>query len=199
MKAVAEALSAIMLLGVMIGVVSSVYFWGLPLVQKNKDVTSLRASESFMNELANKIKEVVNSPGRQKLTIRVSGEVSFDGTQENQFTLTVKTDSTIYSIGGLIPLGRNDCSPNTGTFGMQDYATLCMISNRVGEKFETIYKLKFIQLDTEGIDSFKIAFSGTPNLAQETHVITIENTGTTTEDVDTRKIRTAHISVDIGV
>lgn len=196
MKGVAEALTAVVMTGVLIGVVSSVYFWGLPLIQKNKDISTLQSSERFMNSLASTIKEVANVPGRQKLTISVPGLVNFDGAK---FQLTVNTDGTIYSTEGAIPLGRNECSPNTGTWGVQDYATLCVTSSKAGDKFESIYTLKFIQLDTEGIDSFKIAFSGRRNVGGENRIITIENAGTATQNVGSRKILTSTIAVDIGV
>lgn len=196
MKAVAEALSAIIMTGVLIGVVGSIYFWGLPLIQKNKDIATLQSSERFMTELANTIKDIANSPGRQRLTIGVAGLLNFDGTK---FQLATKTDGTIYSTEGQIPLGRNECAPDIGRWGVQDYATLCVTSSKAGDKFETVYTLKFIQLDTEGIDSFRIVFSGVPNLGGENRVVTIENTGITVQNVGGRKILMANIAVDIGV
>lgn len=195
MKGQAEALQAVIMTGVLIGVVSAIYFWGLPLIQKNKDISMLQASERFMNDLAGKIKDVVNSPGRQKLEINVPGIVDFDGTK---FTLKVKTDGTIYSTEGDIPLGRNECAPNVGTRGVQDSATLCVTSAKVGDKFENVYTLKFIQLDTEGVDSFKIGFSGRPNSGGETRVITLDNRGTSTVPAGGRRILMATVDIDIG-
>lgn len=196
MKGVAEALSAVIMTGVLIGVVGSIYFWGLPLIQKNKDISTLYSAERFMNELSAKITDVANSPGRQKLTINVPGILNFDGTQ---FQLTVRTDGTIYSTEGVIPLGRNECSPDKGVWGIQDYATVCSSSKKADDKFDTVYTLKFIQLDTNpGIDSFKIAFSGRPNIGGEKRVVTLENTGTT-ESAGARRIITANVAIDIGV
>lgn len=194
MKGVAEALSAVIMTGVLIGVVGSIYFWGLPLIQKNKDISTLQSAERFMNELSNKIKDVVNSPGRQIITINVPGELNFGG---QKFHLTVSTAGTIYSTEGLIPLGRNECSPDAGILGVQDYATLCVASSKVGDTFKTVYTLKFIQLDTTGIDSFRIAFSGNPSIGTESRVITLENTGTATQ-LGARRIVTPNIAVGIA-
>ena len=195
-KGAAEALTAVIMTGVLIGVVGSVYLWGLPLIQKNKDIASLHAAESFMVDLSNKIKDVVNSAGRQRIAVSAPGILNFDG---SKFQFTVKTDGTIYSTEGQIPLGRNGCSPDTGVFGVQDSATLCVSSTKIGDKFETVYTLKFIQLDTEGVDSRKIVFSGRPNAGGETRVITLDNTGTTKEPSGSKIITKANIAVDIGV
>lgn len=196
MKGQAEALQAVIMTGVLIGVVSAIYFWGLPLVQKNKDISTLQASERFMNDLASKIKEVVNSPGRQKLEINVPGILDFDGAK---FTFTVKTDGTIYSTEGDIPLGRNECAPDAGTRGVQDSATLCVTSTKAGDSFENVYALKFIQLDTEGVDSFKIGLLGRPNSGGETKIVTIDNKGTSTVSAGGRRILTVTLDIDIGI
>jgi hypothetical protein len=194
MKAVAEALSAVVMTGILIGIVGSVYLWGLPLIQKNQDISVLEASERFMNELATKIKSMAKSPGRETITINIPGIVSFDG---SKFSLTVETAGTIYSTEGTIPLGENSCAPDEGVWGVNDHATLCVSSTRLDKKFETIYTLKFIQLNTEGIDSFKIELSGKPNEAGEKRIITLENAGTIPEVVGPITVLKSNIDVII--
>ncbi len=199
MKGVAEALSAIIMTGVLVGVVGSVYFWGLPLVQKNKDLSTLQESERFMNDLAKSIVDVVNSPGRQSMRINVPGTLKFDG---RKFELTVSTDGTIYSTEGPVPLRRNDCASDTGTWGVQEYATLCATSENDGKNYKTVYSLKFIQLDTEGIDSHKVEFSGRADERGEGHTLIIENKGASVETVTTpdgqKKIQKVTINVQMS-
>ncbi len=195
MKGVALALETMIMTGILFGVFGSIYFWGVPLIQKNKDIYTLQASESFMSELAGKIITLSKSPGRESITIPVP-ELNFDGAT---FKLTVDTDGTIYSTEGLIPLGMNDCAPDEGIWGVHDYYTLCVVSNKVGDKFETTYTLKFIQLDTEGVDSRKIVLSGRPNIGGEKRVITLGSAGTTADTIGTRKVLKSNIAVEIGV
>ncbi len=194
MKGVGEAISAIIMTGVMIGVVSSVYFWGLPLVQKSKDVSTLQNSERFMGELSSVIIELINSPGRRSLVIDVPGILEFDG---NKFTLSVDTDGTIYSEGE-IALGRNACSPDAGTWGVDDYATLCATSEKIGDKYKTVYTLKYIQLDTEGIDSHRVEFSGAASEGGEGHTATVESKGASEEMVSGRRITKVDMTADIA-
>src|SRR3989338_6960866 len=79
MKGQQEALSAILISGILIGVVGSVYFWGVPLIQKNKDISILESSEAFVRGLDVKIKSVANNGGRDQMSIPVPGIVTFDG------------------------------------------------------------------------------------------------------------------------
>src|SRR3989344_9317294 len=101
-----QAISVILLTGILIVTVSSIYFWGVPLIQKNKDVALLENSETFMLNLAESIKYVANNPGREQVRFNVDGVMKFES---GSIELQVETGGTIYEAGGFIPLGKNDC------------------------------------------------------------------------------------------
>ena len=103
MKGQQEALSAVLISGILIGVVGSVYFWGIPLIQKNKDVSLLENSEAFMQTLDSKIKAVANNGGRDQIVISVPGLVRFDG---EIVEFSIETEGTIYATDEEILLGR---------------------------------------------------------------------------------------------
>ena len=78
MKGAMEAISVVLVTGVLIGVVGSIYFWGLPLIEKNKDISILENSEFFIKNLNDEIKNIANSGGIVNKKITVPATVSFD-------------------------------------------------------------------------------------------------------------------------
>lgn len=183
----------------MIGVVSSVYFWGMPLIQKNKDVSLLENTEAFMLNLNSKIKDITNHGGRDTIELTLPGIVRFNG--EN-ITLSIDTTGSIYAEGTFISLSRNGCSMTEGVWGINNPETLCLKTVCTGggancQKYHTEYKLSYIRLDTEGINSYKIRLSGDVNMGGEHSFIQIENKGTTEEIVGGRKLISTEIEISI--
>lgn len=176
MKGQQQVLSTILLTGILVGVVGSVYLWGMPLIQKNKDVSTLENSESFMRSLDEKIKYIANNGGKDQIRVTVPGTISFDG---NMIKLSVETNGVVYASGGDIPLSRNECSRAFGQWGINDPDVLCVNSQKFGDNnYKSTYSLYFVQLDTTaGGKSYKIDLYGTSSAAGENHDLTIENTG----------------------
>ncbi len=187
MKGAAEALSAILVTGILISVVGSVYFWGLPLIQKNKDIATLESAEKFMLNLDNKIKSISNSGGRGEVKINVPGILAFDG---NALILVIETQGTQYAKNAMIPLGKNDCNVETGVWGSDEPDTFCVYSQEMSEnEFNTTYILGFIQLDTKisseikGPESYRILLDGLPSRGGEGRTVLIENMGAEKESL----------------
>ncbi len=177
MKGQQEAVSVILITGILIGVVGSIYFWGLPLIQKNKDISMLKDSERFMISLNDKIKSVANSGGREQIRIDLPGILVFDP-QDKTLRFRVDTKGTIYDTGAPIPLSRNDCSKTLGEWGVDEPGTLCVESKGEAEDFFNTYSLKYIELrHPTRQDSYSIVLSGEEASGGENHDVIIENTG----------------------
>lgn len=182
MKGQQEVLSIVLISGILIGVVGSVYLWGVPLIQKNKDIATLESAEGFIRNLNNRIKFVANNGGRDQLLINVPGIVRYDPVSET-IQLIVETEGTIYATGADIPIGKNPlCTATTGTFGLDDPETICVKSVSAGEKsYTTTYTLKYLQLsNAETLRDFKIQLSGIAKTGGEQKTITFENLGSNT-------------------
>ena len=178
--------------------VGSVYFWGLPLIQKNKDISLLENSEGFMLNLNNKIKDIANHGGRDNIEIIIPGMVKFDG----NIILDVETVGSIYAEGAWIPLSRNGCALTDGTWGINNPEVLCLLTQCISggakcEKYQTEYKLSYIKLDTEGINSYKIELTGNKAYGGEHNYIQIENKGTTEKNVDGKNLISTEIEISI--
>ncbi|MCX6819223.1 MAG: hypothetical protein NT129_04475 [Candidatus Aenigmarchaeota archaeon] len=201
MKGQQQALSAILITAVLIGVVGSVYFWGLPLIQKSKDISVLGGCESFMMNLNNKIKDTANHGGSDSIEITVPGTLKFDGAN---LTLYVDTAGIIYDVNALIPLSRNDCSSPEGTWGIDNPEVLCIWTECLGsgkcEKYHTEYKLHYLTLNVaveSSMKAYKIELIGNQDYGGEHRYVKMENKGTTEEMVDGRTLISTKIGISI--
>ncbi len=171
MKGQVEPLSTILMIGVLISVIGTLFLWGLPLIQKNKDISTLENTEAFVKNLNTKIKFIVNSGGRDEIPITVPGIVMFNSGEIN---IDIDTQGTIYSTDVWIPLGKNDCSLETGIWGDVPPDVVCVRSQKAGEnKYLTTYSLKYITLKA-GIKNYRIKLSGDAQSAGEKHFIYLE-------------------------
>lgn len=174
-----EVLSVVLISGILIGVVGSVYFWGVPLIQKNKDISTLENAEDFVRSLNSKIKNIANSGGRDQILVNIPGLLVFDG---SEFILTVDTEGIIYAAGTEIPLGRNPCASSfVGTFGVHDPDTLCVKSTKLSEQsYRTTYALRYITLRSSDIQrDFVITLSGSLKSGSTDSTVVIDNKGST--------------------
>lgn len=186
MKGQQEIVSAVLISGILIGVVGSVYFWGVPLIQKNQDISTLKSAEDFMRSLNDKIKFVANNGGRDRLRLDVPGIIEFfpAGGSDARIELTVDTKGTIYAAEAEIPLSRNECSRTSGTFGVHDSSVLCVRSKKLGENdYTTIYTLRYIQLNVlqsgAPARSFLLNMQGPGNSGGQNKFVVFDNTGST--------------------
>lgn len=76
-KGQAELVTVVLLTGIMISLVSAAYFWGMPLIEKQKDRTKINRVEGFFRDLNSAIKEVAGGEGKKKLTVDVPGQLMF--------------------------------------------------------------------------------------------------------------------------
>ncbi len=208
MKGQQEALSVVLISGILIGVVGSVYFWGIPLIQKNKDVSLLESSEAFMRQLDIKIKSIANNGGRDQINIPVPGIVNFDG---KIITLSISTDGTIYAADAQIPLGRNtdstlniDLTDPTnpikyGVWGVDEATLLNVISRKLSEdSYRNDYTIEYVELrNSRMLRDFMIALTGSPSSGGQDKTIIIENIGDSNTVKNGRTLISSNVKISI--
>jgi len=165
-----EVITAILITGILLGLVGSVYLWGVPLIEKNRDISLLESAEDFMHNLNEKIKNVATHGGREQIEIPL-GRIYF----ESDVDLNVETKNTIYVSEAWIPLEKNECTKKKGIWGVDDQDVICVLSKEIGNEYETDYNLKYINL-TLGIKTYKIELVGKDS-GKEDNVIIIERVG----------------------
>ena len=173
MKGQHEVLTPVLLTGILVAIVGSVYLWGLPLIQKNKDIAVLQQVENFVMNLNEKIKEVANTQGKEEVKINVPAMVSFNST-ENSITVEVKTKGTIYSVGRIYFV-RND-NEFEGTWGKDDAGVIYVDTTDLDGEYLQKYTLKYRRLNAPN-KKYRISLVGEDKVVGENHVIVIEYKG----------------------
>jgi len=173
MKGQHEVLTPVLLTGVLIAIVGSVYLWGLPLIQKNKDIAVLEQVENFVTDLNEKIKEVANTHGREEIKINVPVTLSFDSA-ENSITIDVETKGTIYTVGRVYFV-RNE-NEIEGTWGRDDPGVVYVDTLDLDGKYAHRYTLKYRRLNAPD-KQYKISLVGESKTVGENHIIIIEYKG----------------------
>lgn len=203
MKGQQEALSAVLISGILIGVVGSVYFWGVPLIQKNKDISLLESSETFMRELDSKIRSIANNGGRDQIIISVPGIVRFDG---QTIKLTIETEGTIYATDAEIPLGRNSISTLSfdgtqyyGKWGIDDPALLNVKSIKISENsYKNEYTLEYVELrNANSLRDFVIDLTGSAATGGRDKTIIVESQGDATTATSGRTLISSNVKISI--
>ncbi len=191
-----EAVSVLLISGILIGVVGSVYFWGVPLIQKSRDAQLLENAEALMLLIDQKIKTVAASGGRENIKIVEPGTIRFSG---GKIHYNISTDGTIYATDASIPLGetRNCDDTKAGVLGQDDSAVLCVASNQLSSaKYQNTYSLSYRNL-TSGLKIFRIVLNGAAASGSAESSIIIES-GSVTETTENGK-QVVTVNIDIAI
>ena len=191
-----EAVSAVLISGILIGVVGSVYFWGIPLIQKSRDTSLLENAESFMTLMEQKIKSVAAGGGRENIRLTEPGTLEFSG---GALIYTISTDGTIYATDANIPLGKSsNCdATKTGTFGTNDSSVLCISSAQLADsKYQNTYSLGYRDL-ISGLKTYRIALTGNAAAGSRDRTLIIQNDGVTETQQDGKQIVTSSVRISI--
>ncbi|MCD6367696.1 MAG: hypothetical protein J7L45_01280 [Candidatus Aenigmarchaeota archaeon] len=94
MKGQSQVIVGVLLVLIMIILVGVTYFWGIPLIQKQKDVVTVSNTERFLKDLNDKIQDVAKNGGTRKITVDIPGELILDD-KKDMFILTFKTTGDI--------------------------------------------------------------------------------------------------------
>lgn len=99
-----QIVTAVLLTGILIVLVAAAYFWGLPLIQKQRDTVVLNNMERFMSDLDQKIKRVAESGGRERIdNIEIPGELRLiDNGYNDEVRVTFTTTGQIIATGAEI-------------------------------------------------------------------------------------------------
>lgn len=197
-----QAISAVLVSGILIGVVGSVYFWGIPLIQKSRDTSLLESAESLMSVMDGKIKSVAAGGGRENIRLTEPGILQFSGGSAaagGTISYGIETDGTIYATGAEIPLGKSsNCdAKKAGDFGTDDSQVLCVSSVQLADlKYQNTYSLTYRNL-TSGLKTYRIALTGVAGSGGKDSFLIIQNDGTTETTEGGSQVVTSGVRITI--
>jgi len=119
-KGASVIISSIMLIGVLLIVTSTVYTWGMPIIQRNMDKPTLYKAEKFLTKLDKKIDEVVKLGSIEEITFNIPGKIRIDA-KNNTIEFSVQTKTAIYGRGQFTCFSKS-CNTTGGEFGKDSYS-----------------------------------------------------------------------------
>jgi len=167
LKAQSEIISIVLVTIVAISLVSTAYFWGIPLIQKQQDTSLVeRVFNNFNpdnpNSLPRRMQYIINVGGDEIYTVAADGVWRLDDVNDSlEFSFLAKVsnfpdDGSFYQVG--IGAVCNETINRIGIIGKDNSYIVCGSSIRVeGDRFQITYRIKFIELkDTTGENYYKV-------------------------------------------
>ena len=103
-KAQIQAVSYVLVLGVILATVSATYFWGLPLLQKGEATSKLESAKASAMEIQKTLNEVIKTGGQKSITITSYGMIIIKP-DENAIDYIIRSKKSPYATNIWIPLG----------------------------------------------------------------------------------------------
>jgi len=140
-KGITPLISSILIVGILAVITGIAYEWGMPMIQKNIDITTLNKAENFLRELDKKIDDVAKLGGSEELIFNLPGEITINP-ENNTIEFFLKTSGSIYMQGGFVCFSRN-CNLTNGIWGKDSYSVIGVQVDQF-EEYATITTYKII-------------------------------------------------------
>lgn len=165
LKGQSDIISIVLIIIIAIGLVSTAYTWGIPLIQKQQDTGVVeRIANYFSNDNVNsiqkKIVSVATNGGEETFSEDESGfwqliSNSSSSVFNNSLSFTIFSRVSNIAVGGWTSLNGVSCPASPGTIGEDPYA-LCARADSIGNGFNVTYLVQFRPLysSTQGYEIF---------------------------------------------
>jgi hypothetical protein len=168
MKGQVNAISIILVTGILVSLVGTAYFWGIPLIEKRSTITQFTTAEGFMKKLDNRIVEIANSnSGQETLDIPFGGitVVPYQpGEDSNYIIFEFVVNQPLVLNSSIIYLEEatfEDVTSDVGVFGVSSPGLISMQSEPIGGQYKMIIKLQYRELDSDKPKKgYKIVLNG---------------------------------------
>lgn len=193
MKGQTQAVTAVMITGIMIGTISAVYVWGTPLLEKRESQAQLDQVENDVLGLMNEIESVSNSGtgSGSEIDMRLDqGEVAVDENQ-NFIEITTFARNSMYPEGSWRLLeGSNlqGLSFASGDYGIRGQESPGVVAVRAdsGSSDRIKYRVEFRNLQDERfsepyMELIDLELVGADTSSDET-TVSLVNEGTETDE-----------------
>lgn len=163
MKAQSEIVGLVTVLTISIVLVSTAYFWGMPLIEKRQDsIKAERVREMFdvnnFNSFPSLIERVIRTGNFEIFSSKVDGVWRVNKSENSvSFEFTSKSTNIANDIWVSIYDACNNngiCSNNYGILGVQKPFCICATSRVVGDRYLIIYKVSFRNLNSTSNEIF---------------------------------------------
>ncbi len=187
MKGQTQAVTAVMITGILVGTISAVYIWGTPLLEKREGQAELNQIENDVVSLSNSIESVGNSGSgaASESNIRIGeGEVYVNETG-NYIEITTFSDRSPYPLEAWRIIDGSNLQGLTigaGDYGIQGQDSAGVVAARSddgGQEDRIIFRVEFRNLfdsSTEEMEYLDLQVPGSDTTTGQTS-ISISNQG----------------------
>ncbi len=163
MKGISTVISAALIVAIALGLTSTAYIWGVPLIEKRQEASVTEKvynlfSQTNHNSLPKMIEEVANNRGSKSFTINTDGIWVLNENEDSiEFNFTSKTSNIAVGTPNPISLTAGvQCtgtsppsspSPPTGTLGQDSASVVCVRATSLGDLFVITYKIWLRELN----------------------------------------------------
>jgi len=151
-KAVSEIISVVMIIVISIGLISAAYMYGLPLIQKSQDKSTLERTISFFDynnpsSLPKKIEFVANTGTTEVLTLDTQGIWEIHPYNENSTlnnSIIFSFFSKVTNIDTQDPISLtpgSTCSSRSGIVVKDSFSVVCIKGNPVFDGYNITYMI----------------------------------------------------------
>ncbi len=169
-KAQVQAISMVLMAGIVLGLAGAAYMWGAPMIEKRTTTTDVSIAQSFILELNERITDVARNGGTKAVTIPgISGSSVNVNESGNEILYRFLTTQSMLGMGEnsvAIPIETQDTDP-IGPYGGSP--RIIMLEGEPVENggYLMTLRLKYRELQaTEPPKGYKIVLSEAPSLAE---------------------------------
>lgn len=168
-----QVVTAVLLGGILVIGVSSMYTWGVPLLEKNQDANTLEDTLSSFETLGSEIESTARRGGSSQLTFNVNDGVLRVNPANNSLEYSITTRAAYVSTSGWVALNDNNMrglveGDYPDQYGVQGQDTPGIIVARARDTpdgYRTTYKLKFREMrDVDSEVSYQVDLQEDGNL-----------------------------------
>jgi hypothetical protein len=149
-KAQVQAVSMVLIAGIILALAGAAYFWGRPMIEKRSTMTDISTAESFMLELDREITEVARSGGIKAVNIpRIPGTSVRVNASGNELLLRFISSQPMLGAGdkkASVPVETYDLDP-VGPYGGSP-RIIILESEPIDSQFLMTLRLKYRPLET---------------------------------------------------
>ena len=164
-----QAISMVLVAGMILALAGAAYFWGKPLLDKRATVTDVSTAKAFMVELDRQIVEVSRSGGTKTVDIpRISGSAVHVNESGNEILYQFITPESMIDMGEgsvSVPVDTYDISP-VGSYGSSPRIILLEGEPQSNNMYLMTLRLKYrtLETDTEPYRGYRIVILDGGNL-----------------------------------
>jgi hypothetical protein len=193
-KAQADIVTAVIIIAIAIGLMSTAYMWGVPLIQKRQHEALAARVRGYFDQnkassLPNRI-EFIASAGRGEETFNIEADGGWVlNPAEDWIQFTFWSKASDISVGEDVsltpgaPCPPPGSLPNPGYRGEDKASIVCANATKVADGFDIRYRIYFRQLnERDGTRSYKIDLVESEPLRSSTKSLRISFIRTTQRD-----------------